>query len=89
MQQGESGWTWDPNQTDLWQKHGELIHKHNKLVRDWNKLDTSKNSGRIRRQTGSLRQAEDGVLAWLGNRGFLISTSGCESCRRRATISIG
>ena len=38
MQQGELGWTRDPNQTDLWQKHGELIHKHNKLVRDWNKF---------------------------------------------------
>ena len=33
-------------------------------------LDTSKNSGRNRRQANSLRQAEDGVLAWLGNRVF-------------------
>jgi DNA invertase Pin-like site-specific DNA recombinase len=42
-----------------------------------------------RRRADSLRKVEDGGLEWVGNRAFLISTNGCESSRRRATISIG
>jgi transposase-like protein len=53
------------------------------------KLDTSKNPGRIGDRLIHFVRLKTEVLEWLGNRAFLILRSGCESSRRRATISSG
>jgi hypothetical protein len=53
------------------------------------KLDTSKNPGRIGDGLIHFVRLKAEVLAWLGNRVFLILTSGCESFHRRATIWSG
>jgi uncharacterized protein with ParB-like and HNH nuclease domain len=52
-------------------------------------LDTSKNPGRIGDRLIHFVRLKTEVSAWLGKRAFLILTSGCESCRRRATIWSG
>jgi hypothetical protein len=55
----------------------------------YGQLDTSKNPGRIGDRLIHFVRLKTEVLEWLGNRAFLILRSGCESSRRRATISSG
>src|SRR5689334_7060425 len=39
MKQNEAGdWMFDPHQSELWNRHGDLLKRYNQLVREWNKL---------------------------------------------------
>jgi len=53
MQRGEHGnWLFDPNQTELWNQHQELVRKWNDLVRQWNKFAPEYNAAIRQRDIG-------------------------------------